>query len=72
MIYGVPTGEQQLVMDVDMSDIGCFSMLPEDFKIKGYPDSDFDGPHFRDDVEIDSLPQIVHQVKTINVSSILG
>jgi hypothetical protein len=72
MIYGVPTGEQQLVMDVDMSDIGCFSMLPEDFKIKGYPDSDFDGPHFRDDVEIDSLPQIVHQVKTVNVAPFWG
>ena len=72
MIYGVPTGEQQLVMDVDMSDIGCFSMLPEDFKIKGFPDSDFDGPHFKDDVEIDSLPQIVHQVKTINVSPFWG
>ena len=72
MIYGVPTGEQQLVMDVDMSDIGCFSMLPEDFKIKGYPDSDFDGPHFRDDVEIDSLPQIVHQVKTVHVAPFWG
>ena len=72
MIYGVPPGEQQLVMDVDMSDIGCFSMLPEDFKIKGHPDSDFDGPHFRDDVEIDSLPQIVHQVKTINVAPFWG
>ena len=72
MIYGVPTGEQQLVMDVDMSDIGCFSMLPEDFKIKGFPDSDFDGPHFKDDVEIDSLPQIVHQVKTINVTPFWG
>lgn len=72
MIYGVPTGEQQLVMDVDMSDIGCFSMLPEDFKIKGYPESDFDGPHFKDDVEIDSLPQIVHQVKTVNVTPFWG
>ena len=72
MIYGVPTGEQQLVMDVDMSDIGCFSMLPEDFKIKGFPDSDFDGPHFRDDIEIDSLPQIVHQVKTVSVTPFWG
>ena len=34
MIYGVPTGSQQIVMDVDLSDIGCFSMLPEDFKQK--------------------------------------
>ena len=31
MIYGVPIGEQQIIMDVDLSDIGCFSFLPQDF-----------------------------------------
>ena len=72
MIYGVPTGSQQLVMDVDLSDIGCFSMLPEDFKLKGFPDSDFDGAQFKDDPELDSLPQIVNQNKTINVHPFWG
>jgi hypothetical protein len=72
MIYGVPTGEQKIIMDVDMSDIGCFSMLPEDFKLKGYPESDFDGPHFKTDREIDSLPQIVNQQKILNINPFWG
>jgi len=72
MIYGVPVGEQQIIMDVDLSDIGCFSFLPQDFKEKGYPESDFDGPRFRKDIEIDSLPQIVNSQQTINVSPFWG
>ena len=72
MIYGVPTGSQQIVMDVDLSDIGCFSMLPEDFKQKGYSESDFDGPRFRTDAEIDSLPQILHQTKVVDVRPFWG
>ena len=72
MIYGVPVGEQQIIMDVDLSDIGCFSFLPQDFKEKGFPESDFDGPRFRKDTEIDSLPQIVNSQQTINVSPFWG
>ena len=30
MIMGVPLGEQTLVMDVDLSDIGEFSLTPQD------------------------------------------
>ena len=47
MIYGVPTGNQSIVMDIDLSDIGCFSLLPEDFKIQGFSESEFDGPKFK-------------------------
>lgn len=72
MIYGVPTGTQQIVMDVDLSDIGCFSQLPEDFKQKGFPESDFDGPKFRDDDEIDSLPQILNQNKVVDIKPFWG
>tara|TARA_R110000824_G_scaffold137684_7_gene302281 strand:- start:9147 stop:12833 length:3687 start_codon:yes stop_codon:yes gene_type:complete len=72
MIYGVPVGNQNIVMDVDVSDIGCFSLLPEDFKVKGYADSDFDGPRFKDDVTIDSLPQIINLQKTIDVRPFWG
>ena len=72
MIYGVPVGNQNIVMDVDVSDIGCFSLLPEDFKVKGYADSDFDGPRFKDDVTIDSLPQIINLQKSIDVRPFWG
>ena len=72
MIYGVPVGDQSIIMDVDVSDIGCFSLLPEDFKIKGFPDSDFDGAKFKDDIVIDSLPQILSQQKSIDVRPFWG
>ena len=72
MIYGVPNGSQNIVMDVDLSDIGCFSLLPQDFKLKGFPESDFDGPQFRTDSEIDSLPQIINQTKTIDIKPFWG
>lgn len=72
MIYGVPVGDQTIIMDVDVSDIGCFSLLPEDFKIKGFPDSDFDGPRFRDDRAIDSLPQVLNLQKSIDVRPFWG
>lgn len=39
MIYGVPPGSQRLVMNLDLSDMGCFSMVPEDFKLQGAPES---------------------------------
>jgi hypothetical protein len=72
MIYGVPVGDQTIIMDVDVSDIGCFSLLPEDFKIKGFPASDFDGPRFRDDTSINSLAQILNLQKSIDVRPFWG
>ena len=72
MIYGVPVGDHTIIMDVDVSDIGCFSLLPEDFKIKGFPDSDFDGAKFKTDQVIDSLPQILSQQKSIDVRPFWG
>ena len=30
MIFGVPTGQQTLVMNLDLSNIGCFSLAPSD------------------------------------------
>ena len=72
MIYGVPPGTQSIIMDVDLSDIGCFSLLPEDFKIQGFADSEFDGPRFKTDTSIDRLPQIINQNKTIEISPFWG
>ena len=72
MIYGVPTGDQNIVMDVDLSDIGCFSLLPEDFKQMGYSETEFDGPRFKTDSSIDSLPQILHQIKSIDIRPFWG
>ena len=35
MIFGVPVGTQTIVMDIDLSDIGCFSLSPQDLIQQG-------------------------------------
>jgi hypothetical protein len=35
MIWGVPLGQQTIHVDVDLSDIGCFSLRPYDFMRQG-------------------------------------
>ena len=63
MIYGAPVGTHDLLMDVDVSDIGCFSLLPQDFKEQGFADNDFDGARFKRNTSLNSLPQIMSQTK---------
>ena len=72
MIYGAPLGEQSLIMNVDLSDIGCFSMVPEDFKLQGFPESDFNGAAFKTGSNLDSLPQIIMMSKSIDVRPLWG
>ena len=72
MLYGVPIGEQTLVINVDLSDIGCFSMTPEDFKRKGEPSSKFNGAKFKSSSNIDELPQIVTMSRTIDIRPMWG
>mgnify|MGYP003111951215 FL=1 len=72
MIYGVPLGEHTLVMNVDLSDIGCFSMVPEDFKLQGEPEASFNGAEFKTDPNLDALPQIVMLSKSIDVKPLWG
>ena len=42
MIFGVPTGNHEVHVDVDLSDIGVLSQKPRDFLYKGYNISQFD------------------------------
>ena len=72
MIYGVPTGEYTLVMNLDLSNMGCFSMVPEDFKLKGAAESDFNGASFKSSTNIDALPQIVTMSKALDVRPLWG
>lgn len=73
MIVGVPLGNQKLVMDLDLSNMGEFSLRPSDLirMGRGVP-SQFNGQLFKDSENIDSLPQIVNEVKDIDVSSFWG
>jgi hypothetical protein len=73
MIVGVPLGNQQVILDVDLSDMGCFSLRPTDLirMNLGNP-KQFDGNQFKSSPDLASLPQIVNQRKSISVSSFWG
>jgi hypothetical protein len=73
MIIGVPLGSQTVMMDLDLSNIGCFSLSPSDLIRLGVGSAgQFNGPSFKSSTDIDSLPQIVNQKKEINVTSFWG
>jgi hypothetical protein len=73
MIWGVPIGSQTLHIDVDMSDIGCFSLRPYDFIRKGTGSANFKNLYsFKSSNDIDALPQIFSFDKTIEVYPFWG
>lgn len=73
MIWGVPIGTQVLHVDIDLSDIGCFSLRPNDFLNKGFGIEQFESFYkFKSSNDIDSLPQIVSFDKSIEVYPFWG
>jgi hypothetical protein len=73
MIVGVPLGNQRIVMDLDLSNIGCFSLRPSDLIRMGMgTDSQFAGSQFRSSTDLSALPQIINIVKDIEVASFWG
>jgi len=73
MIWGVPVGTQTLHIDIDLSDIGCFSLRPYDFIKKGVGIDEFERYYkFKSSSDIDGLPQIVSYDQTINVYPFWG
>lgn len=73
MIWGVPVGEQELHVDVDLSDIGCFSLRPYDFIKQGSGLDNFKNSYtFKSSPDLDSLPQIKRFDKKIIVYPFWG
>jgi len=73
MIMGVPLGYQTMVMDVDLSDIGEFSLTPQDLiRIGRATPSQVAGGRFRTSTDLNSLPQIVTITKSLEVSPLWG
>jgi hypothetical protein len=73
MIWGVPIGTQTLHVDVDLSDIGCFSLRPDDFIRQGAGVDKFKNSYsFKSSTDLSSLPQIVSYDKTIDVCPFWG
>ena len=73
MIVGVPLGQQIVVMDMDVSNIGCFSLRPADLIRMGMgSEGQFEGSSFKSSSDLDSLPQIVNEKKEVEVTSFWG
>lgn len=73
MIMGVPVGTHTLVMDLDLSDMGPFSMSPQDLIRIGRATSDqFNGADFQSSTDLSTLPQIITLSQSIEVSPFWG
>ena len=73
MIMGVPQGQHTLVMDVDLSDIGEFSLTPQDLIRMGLAsEGQVAGNRFRTSTDLNSLPQIINIVRDLEVSPLWG
>ena len=73
MIFGVPTGEQTIIMDVDLSDIGCFSLTPQDLINSGLAgEGQFDGNKFKTSSNLRELPQIITLNKIVEIQPLWG
>ena len=73
MIFGVPLGSQTLILNVDLSDIGCFSLSPQDLIDSGFAgEGQFNGSKFKSSNNLEELPQIVSLVKQIDIQPFWG
>ncbi len=68
MLFGIPTGSQELHVDVDLSDCGILSQRPRDMIGKGYNANMFESPNkFKTSTNLNSLAQIISQDRGIYV-----
>ena len=73
MLFGVPTGQQQIHTDIDLSDIGVLSQSPRDMEYKGYNIKQFDSPNkFKSSTNLDSLSQIISENSTVFIYPFWG
>lgn len=73
MIFGVPVGPQTIHLDVDLSDIGEFSLSPQDLVRMGRAnESQVAGTKFKSSTNLNELPQIVSINKTIEIEPLWG
>ena len=73
MIFGVPTGNHQVHVDIDLSDIGILSQKPRDFMYKGYNITQFDNAsQFKESTNLDNLSQLISQDTSVHVYPFWG
>lgn len=73
ILFGVPTGQQTVHIDVDLSDIGVLSLRPFDLIEQGLPLELFDGyTKFRSSDNLDELAQVKSQNKGVDIIPFWG
>jgi|694.fasta_scaffold21044_4 hypothetical protein len=73
MIFGVPIGVQTIHVDVDLSDIGEFSLAPQDLIRTGLAtEAQVSGTRFKSSSNLNELPQIVSLNRTITIEPLWG
>ena len=73
MLFGVPTGNHILNVDVDLSDIGVASQRPYDYISEGESPKRFESPtKFKADKDLDKLIQVKSFKKGVNVQPFWG
>lgn len=73
IIFGAPTGQQEVHIDVDLSDMGIISMRPYELIEQGFPEKLFDGKtKFRSSSNLDDLPQVKTQNKGVDIVPFWG
>lgn len=73
MIFGVPVGQQTIHMDVDLSDIGEFSLSPQDLIRMGIANEfQVSGTKFNSSNNLSNLPQIISINRVIEVQPLWG
>ena len=73
MLFGVPTGNQSIHVDIDLSDIGFLSQKPIDMLYKGYNIEQFENAQqFKKDTNLANLSQVITQNTNVFVNSFWG
>jgi len=73
MIFGIPLGEYDLFMQLDLSDIGEFSLTPQDLIRMGRAtEAQVNGTKFKFSENYSELPQIVTLKKVVQIAPFYG
>lgn len=73
MLFGAPIGAQQIHIDIDLSDIGEFSLSPQDLVRLNIADTtEVNGVQFKSSTNLGSLPQILSLNRNVEVEPLWG
>ena len=73
MIFGLPTGNNIIHTELDLSDIGILSQKPRDLFYKGYNKTQFENSsQFNKGTNLDSLTQVISQDDSVYVYPFWG